>query len=132
MKVILLFLAGALIGALVAFSAANTFGQRHAWPRGVMAVMQHHAAALRDARKHERCDAAATAPHWHVLAAVGADVEPAYASTGSVEPDFRRQAQAFSAATAQLAAEPPRDCAALDQALPKLKEQCDNCHRDYR
>jgi cytochrome c556 len=132
MRFILLFLAGALIGTLVAFSAANMLGQRHAWPRGVMAVMQHHTAALRDARKRNACDAAATVPHWRLLAAVGSDIEPAYASTGSVEPDFKRQAQAFVTATAAFAAEPPRDCAALDQALPKLREMCEGCHRDYR
>ncbi len=132
MRLVLLLLAGALVGALAAFSVANTLNQRHAWPRGVMAVMQHHAAALRDTRKRDRCDADATAPHWRTLATVGADIAPAYASTGTVEPDFKRQADAFVAATAQLAAEPPRDCAALDQALPKLREACEGCHRDYR
>jgi len=132
MRLVLLLLAGALVGALVAFSAANTLNQRHAWPRGVMSVMQHHYAALRSTRQRDRCDAASTAPHWRTLAAIGEDIEPAYGSTGTVEPDFKRQAQAFVAATAQFAAEPPRDCAALDQALPKLKEACDGCHRDYR
>src|SRR5262249_38542553 len=42
MRSLLLLLAGALIGALVAFSAANTLSRRSAWPRGVMVVMQHH------------------------------------------------------------------------------------------
>ena len=39
MRSLLLLLAGALIGALVAFSAANALHQRNAWPRGVMAVL---------------------------------------------------------------------------------------------
>ena len=132
MRFILFFLGGALLGALIAFSAASTLAQRHAWPRGVMAVMQHHAAALRDARRRNACDAAATAPHWRLLAAVAADIEPAYASGGTVEPDFKRQAQAFRASLDAFAAEPPRDCAALDVALPALREQCEGCHRDYR
>lgn len=129
MRQLILLVAGALIGALAAFSVANTLRQRHAWPRGVMAVMQHHYAALRDARQQNRCDAAATGGHWRLIAAVAADIGP---SNEATEPDFVRQAQAFAVTTAQLAAQPPADCPALDAALPTVKEACDGCHRDYR
>ena len=129
MRHILLLVAGALVGALVAFSAANTLRQRHAWPRGVMAVMQHHYAALRDARRQNRCDAAGTGGHWRMIALVASDIVPSNAPS---PPDFAQQAQAFAVAAGKLAAQPPNDCPAFDAALPQIQEACDGCHREYR
>lgn len=129
MRSLLLILAGALIGALVAFSAANALHQRNAWPRGVMAVLQHHQAELRRLQRSGRCDAAAMATHFRRLAETGSDIAP---SQPGEAPDFYEQAKQFGQLTQQLAQQPPADCKALDAPLQQLGDACQGCHRDYR
>lgn len=129
MRSLLLILAGALIGALVAFSAANALHQRNAWPRGVMAVLQHHQAELRRLQRSGRCETATMATHFRRLAETSGDIAPS--QPGEV-PDFYEQAKRFGQLTQQLAQQPPADCKALDAPLQQLDEACQGCHRDYR
>ena len=129
MRSVLILLAGLLVGALAAFSAANALRQRNAWPRGVMAVMQHHLGELRRLQRAGNCQAAATAPHWQRLAQIGADIGP---SQPGFAPDYHDQARRFVALAGGHAAAPPADCKALDAPLQQVAEACQNCHRDYR
>jgi hypothetical protein len=129
MRSLLLLLAGALIGALVAFSTANALHQRNAWPRGVMAVLQHHQAELRRLQRSGRCEAAGLSTHFRRLAETGSDIAP---SQPGEAPDFYEQAKRFGQLTQQLAQQPPQDCKALDAPLQQLGEACEGCHRDYR
>lgn len=129
MRSVLILLAGLLVGALAAFSAANALRQRNAWPRGVMAVMQHHFGELRRLQRSGTCPPAVTATHWQRLAQSGADISP---SQPTLAPDYHDQARRFISLAAGHAAAPPADCKALDAPLQQLGEACQNCHRDYR
>lgn len=129
MRSLLILLAGVLVGALVAFSAANALYQRNAWPRGVMHVMQHHVGELRRLQRGNDCAAARSAPHFERLAQTAADIAP---SRPDEKPDYRDQAQRFLDLNAGLAAAAPADCRGLDTALQQISDACQGCHRDYR
>ncbi|WP_386066025.1 cytochrome c [Tahibacter sp. UC22_41] len=129
MRSLLILLAGLLIGALVAFSAANSLHQRNAWPRGVMNTLQHHLAELRRLQRSNDCGAARSAVHFRRLAETAADIVPSHPDQPA---DFAEQARRFADAGARHAAEPPVDCRTLDQALQQTGEACQGCHRDYR
>lgn len=129
MRALLILLAGLLIGALVAFSAANSLHQRNAWPRGVMNVLQHHLGELRRLQRSNDCAAARSAVHFRRLAETAADIAPSHPDQ---PPDFTEQARRFAEASGRHASEAPVDCRALDQALQQTGEACQTCHRDYR
>ncbi|UXI66703.1 cytochrome c [Tahibacter amnicola] len=131
MRSVILLLTGLLVGALATFSASNALRLRNAWPRGVMAVIQHHFAALQNAQRDKRCTADTLRPHLDMLAAISADIEPAHPDAAQT-PDFRTQARRFADTTQRLASAPPADCPALDREVSALKDACNACHRDYR
>ncbi|TDR37348.1 hypothetical protein DFR29_12510 [Tahibacter aquaticus] len=129
MRSLLILLAGALIGALIAFSAANALHQRNAWPRGVMAVLQQHQAELRRLQRSGKCDPAVMALHLRRLAETAVDIGPS--QPGEV-PDFFAQAKQFADLGQRWAQQPPADCQGLDAPLQQIREACEGCHRDYR
>ena len=129
MRSLLFLLAGVLVGALVAFSAANALYQRNAWPRGVMHVMQHHVGELRRLQRGSSCAAERSAPHFQRLAQTAADIGP---SRPDEKPDYREQAQRFLELNQRFAASAPSDCPGLDTALQQVSDACQGCHRDYR
>ncbi len=126
---LLILLAGMLVGALIAFSAANALHQRSAWPRGVMNVLQHHLGELRSLQRRNDCTPARTALHFQRLAQTGADIGPAFADE---KPDFHDQARRFVDASSRLGAEAPTSCQALDEALRQTGDACESCHLRYR
>lgn len=129
MRTLLILLAGALIGALVAFSAANTLHQRNAWQRGVMNLLQHHRGELRRLQRAGNCTAERSATHFQRIAQTGADIGP---SRPEEKPDYHDQARGFVDLTHRFAADAPSDCPGLDAALQQLDDACQGCHRDYR
>jgi hypothetical protein len=129
MRALLILLAGVVIGALVAFSAANALYQRNAWPRGVMNVLQHHVGELRRLQRRNDCAPEKSAAHFQRLAQTGADIGPAFTDE---KPDFHDQARRFVDASNRLGAEAPANCQALDQALQQTSDACESCHRQYR
>lgn len=129
MRSLLILLAGALVGALVAFSAANTLNQRNAWSRGVMHVLQHHLGELRRLQRAGDCAPMRTVAHFQRLAQTAADIGPSHREE---KPDFHEQAKRFIDATGGFATTAPADCAALDAAVQQVGNACQGCHRDYR
>lgn len=129
MRSLLILLAGALVGALLAFSAANTLYQRDAWPRSVMNLLQHHLGELRRLQRTGRCSAAQSALHFERIAQTSADIGP---SRSDNKPDYHDQARRFLDLSQRLAASPPSDCPGLDAALQQIGNACQDCHRDYR
>ena len=55
MRNVLLLLLGLALGALATFNVFNALQRRDAYPRGVMNVMAHHVAALREDLRRGRC-----------------------------------------------------------------------------
>jgi len=130
MRYLVCLIGGALLGALVAITIANVLGQRNAYPRALMNVMQHDLGRARDLVHANQCatpDANATAEHLKLIAN---DIEPALLAPGAHDRVFSQYASDLRDAVAAFAA--AADCPARSQALTKIGHACDACHRDYK
>jgi len=125
-QIILLALAIA-IGAAGGISIVNTLRQRDAYPRGLMDVMQHHYAGLRDDVRRGHCEE--SAQHMNILRSLAEEIGPAMYGEDIPDAPFRefesRLADALSTST-------PRDCKMLAPQVQKIGDTCDACHRQYR
>lgn len=129
MQAIILLIIGLAAGAIAASYAANTMAARHAYTRGVMAIMQHHVAALGTQARAGQCPVESSLGHFRRLGAAADEIEPAFAGADA---DFFKHAHALADATAATVANPPADCPALKQAMAKVEETCKSCHELYR
>lgn len=130
MRYLVCLIGGALLGALVAVTIANVLGQRNAYPRALMNVMQHDLGRARDLVQAGHCttpDANATAGHLELIAA---DVEPALLAPGAHDRVFSQYASDLRDAVAAFAA--AQDCPARSAAVTRIGHACDACHRDYK
>ena len=131
MRYLVCLIGGALFGALMTLTAANILSQRNAWPRALMTVMQHELGQARDTVRDGRCaapDTASAAAHLHLMAA---DIEPALLAPGAHDRVFSQYARDLRDAIAAFEAT-GNDCAVRRQALTKVADACENCHRDYK
>jgi len=131
MRYLVCLLGGALFGALITLTAANILAQRNAWPRALMSVMQHELGRARDDVHAGRCapsDIASPAAHLRLLAD---DIEPALLAPGAHDRVFSQYAQDLRETISALET-PVADCAARREALTKVANACDACHRDYK
>ncbi|HEY4145378.1 cytochrome c [Pinirhizobacter sp.] len=129
MRAIILLVIGLAVGAMCATYAANTVAARHAYTRGVMAIMQHHATALGAQVKAGQCPADTSLDHLRRINGTAAEIESAFAGADA---DFFKHAHALADASAAVIASPPADCPALKQAMAKVGETCKSCHELYR
>jgi cytochrome c556 len=129
MKYLILFLIGLAVGALAATSAVNALARSHAWPRGLMEVMQHEYGGLREAVRSGKCAAPTREKLW--LAQLAADVEPAFYPDSAADAPFREYTQRLHESIAALP-EMPTDCATLAPIVTKIGNDCEACHRQYR
>jgi cytochrome c556 len=137
MKFAILFLLGLLLGAMGATIVVNTLGQRDAYPRGLMNVMGHHYASLREALRTQRCDNMSGTQLKSTLAiaqmrALTEDIEPAMYPGERADPPFREFNDRLRNALAEVPAPAPADCAALQPLVQKIGKACDDCHQQYR
>ena len=125
-----LFLLGITIGAIGAANIVSALRQRDAYPRGVMNVMQHHYAMLRQELRLHSCNGTATTKPLASLREFAGDLEQVFYSNDTADPPFGEYAQRLRdllAATSGVA-----DCPALAPAVDKIGATCDACHRQYR
>jgi hypothetical protein len=130
MRYLICLIGGALLGALVAVTIANILGQRNAYPRALMNVMQHELGRARDLVHANQCaspDADAAAAR---LASMSKDVEPALLAPGAHDRVFSQYASDLRDAVAAFAA--ASDCPGRAEAVTKIGHACDACHRDYK
>ena len=130
MRYLVCLIGGALLGALIAVTIANVLGQRNAYPRALMNVMQHDLGRARDLVHDQKCatpEANAVAAH---LGLIAGDVEPALLAPGTHDRVFSQYASDLRDAVAAFAAAP--DCPARTEAVTKVGHACDACHRDYK
>jgi len=127
MRQIILLVLGVAIGAAGGISVVNTLRQRDAYPRGLMDVMQHHYAALRDGARHGRCESAAA--HLHLLHELSVEIGTAVYGEDIPDSPFREFESRLRDA---LVAPASGDCKALAPQLEKIGAACDDCHRQYR
>ncbi|HVV98549.1 MAG TPA: hypothetical protein VHC92_15500 [Rhodanobacteraceae bacterium] len=130
MRYLVCLLGGALLGALFAIMLANILGQRHAYPKALMTVMQHELGRARDLVRGDRCMAPEAASAGAHLALLASDIEPAILSPGARDRvfsqyagDLRKEVDAYNAGA---------DCPARKDAVTRIANACDACHRDYK
>ncbi|MEO6688540.1 MAG: hypothetical protein ABIS07_06445 [Dokdonella sp.] len=130
MRYLTCLIVGLLAGALMANMAGNAIALRHAWPRGLMNVMQH---ALVDARGNARAGKClsptmpAAAAHLQLLTT---DLEPALLAADAKDRVLSQYASEMRDAIGHW--DPKADCALQAEALTKIANACEACHRDYR
>ena len=129
MRNLILLAIGLAVGAIAAMSVLNALGQRDAYPRGLMNVMQHHYAGLREGLRNNHC---ATAPaDVDALRLLSRDVENAMYPDGSADPPFLEYEQRLDAGLIEASAA-GTECAVLKPAVDKITAACDICHHQYR
>jgi hypothetical protein len=130
MRYLICLLGGGFLGALLAVTAAGILGQRHAYPKAVMTVMQHELGRTRDLVRSDRCmtpEAATAGVHLDLLSR---DIEPAILPPGAHDRVFSQYASDLQTAIA--AFDNAADCPARKDAVAKIANACDACHRDYK
>ena len=130
MRALLLLILGLIVGAAGAGMVGNAIRLRHAYTRGVMDVMQHHAAALHAAARSGQCLAATTRQHLQVMSTMAGEIGPAFGNAGDTHfSDLAQQLKDQLSAADQVAS---NECKALAVSVQKIGERCDACHREYR
>ena len=126
MRNLVLLLLGLALGAFATTSVINTLRQRDAYPRGLMQVMQHHYAALREDVRHNRCSDS-TRAHIGFLRQLADEMDAAVYPGSTPDVPFREYEQrlrdGLNAATA---------CVDFPPAFDKISAACDACHQQYR
>jgi cytochrome c556 len=131
MRTLLLALLAAVIGALAAVQIVGALRQRDAYPRGVMDVMAVHAGALDQAVRTQRCTPETTTRDLSMLVTMSGEIPHAFPDLMQ-DKQFAKFAHDAHAFDQQIAANPPRDCPALNKAMAQIGEHCDQCHRIFR
>lgn len=132
MRMILILVLGLAIGAVAATMAGNALRLRDAYPRGAMAVMQHHLGALRQAVRNGQCPAAGSRAHLLRLQAMQAEILPAFAGDIGTRDDFRKHADRLASAVDAALQAAPADCPGLQRQVASIGETCQSCHEAYR
>jgi hypothetical protein len=131
MRNLILVILGIAVGAAGTASIQNTLARRDAYARGVMAVMQHHLAGLREDVRAGRCSGAGLSRHRTMLTALAEEIEPSVYADAAADPPFREYSQRLREALAQLP-DAGADCAATAPIASKIADSCETCHRQYR
>ncbi|MEP6938306.1 MAG: hypothetical protein ABI846_00965 [Rudaea sp.] len=129
MKLVIALVVGVLVGAMCAVIVANTLRQRDAYARGLMDVMQHHYAGLRESVRARRCEPTASAHALAQLRALAPDIDAAVFADDTPEASFRELSARL---VTSLEHAPPADCAALAPIVQQVGKVCDECHQQYR
>lgn len=130
MRYLICLIVGLLAGAMMANMASNAIALRHAWQRGLMNVMQHELVDARSAARTGKCMAPtmqAAAAHLQLLAT---DLEPALLAPDAKDRVFSQYASEMRDTIAHW--DSKADCARQAEALTKVANACEACHRDYR
>jgi hypothetical protein len=127
MRNLVLVLVGLAVGAIAAANIINALRQRDAYPRGLMSVMQHQYAALRDDLRRNHCTEG-TISHLTPLRDLQTDLAGAVYGDDIPDAPFREFDQRLHDALAQA----PATCTAMAPAVDKIGAACDACHRQYR
>jgi hypothetical protein len=132
LRVLIGLLLGLFAGATLTLFYANLTRTQGAYPRGVMAGMQHHHDALRRLLADPLCPADASRVPLARLRALSDEIVPAFIEARDPGPDFAQRHRAFVAALDAALAAPPADCVALNALVKDLGDQCEACHLEFR
>jgi cytochrome c556 len=135
MRAMLLLLIGLFMGAMCGMIATRQIATAHAYPRGVMAVLQRHlGAAKAQVNGAGQCDAIATRQHLETIRRFLPELLPSLTPLNA-KPE-RRIAELHvklgEAVDRSLATPIPADCAALTQPIRDVEQACTDCHSEFR
>jgi hypothetical protein len=131
MRAIAFILLGLLIGAMATVSVLNALRPATAFPKGVMALLQHHLCAAREIAGGPQCSTG-MAEHLEAIAVLARDIKPAFLPIGDQEASFVRYADDFRAAAEAARGARFADCKAATEALGTIGDGCKACHRDFK
>jgi cytochrome c556 len=132
MKSVILMVLGLVIGAFGAVTALSALQRGTPLSKGMMSVMDHHLAALREMPPDGTCRAAEIQPHLRMLRALSDDMDDAFLPSGGDDALFERRIDDFAARADAAIASAPSDCAALSTVTAQIGDSCKGCHRDFR
>ena len=132
MKLLILFFIGLVVGAMGATTVINTLRQRDAFARGVMDVVQHHYATLRENLRAQHCEETASAYAIGQMRVLSTDIDAAVYGNDTPDAPFREFDARLASTLADAAAANPKDCATLAPHVQALGKVCDECHQRYR
>ena len=127
MRHLVLLLIGLAVGALATASIVNALRQREAYPRGLMNVLQHHYAALREDVRRNRC-AQASSSDLAVLRLLAQEIGSAEYAGKTPDTPFPEYEQRLRDALATT----PANCGDAHAALERISAACEACHQQYR
>lgn len=127
MRYVIVLAIGVLVGTLCALTAANVLGQRHAYPKAVMRLLQRQLGDARSAAVDGGC--ADNARRFVLLAAVTDEIGRALPSSAGPDRVFDQYLDDLRRAVSVAAS---ADCRAQPAALTDVANACEACHRDYR
>ncbi len=132
MRALLMLLIGLAAGAICGSVATRNMAMAHAYPRGVMAVLQVRlSAAKREIARAEQCDDDLVRGHFEAIDRFGAEIGPAIKSADDARKqelvEIMRKASAAASATASAL-----PCAELGAVAKAVGDACNECHREYR
>jgi cytochrome c556 len=132
MKSIILLLVGLVVGALLATSAIGALTARDRYPKAVMVVMQANLSGLQRGLRTPDCGMPQALGRASQLAALTAEIPPAFATLERESTEFVRSRQLLEQAIGAVLGEPPADCDALNRAVTGIAQACDACHNGFR
>ena len=127
-----MLLIGVFAGGSLAMFYANLERAQGAYPRGVMAGMQHHYNALQSGLRDPQCRPQSSLQHLQRLRAISNEVVPAFIEIRDPGADFEHRHAGMLAALDAAIIEPPADCVALNAVLKDIGDRCDACHAVFR
>jgi hypothetical protein len=130
MRYLICLIVGLLAGALMANMGGSAIAARHAWPRGLMNVMQHELVDARSSVRAGTCSAPSNTAAAAHLQLIGADLERALLPPGTKDRVFSQYANEMRAAIDQW--DPKAACPRQAESLTTIANACEACHRDYR
>ncbi|HSE11776.1 MAG TPA: hypothetical protein VLB69_03985 [Rudaea sp.] len=131
MRSLLLLILGLAFGAICATIAVHALAQRDAYARGVMQVMQHHYAELRNGLRTGHCEAANVIRARDAMRLLGDEIAPSVYGDGTPDAPFREYNDRLRGALSDLG-DGTSGCAALGPVVNRIGDSCDACHRQYR
>ncbi len=132
MRYLITLVVGLGAGALLALFWANLQRAQDAYPRGVMAAMQHHYDGLRRGLAGPDCPPAKAVAGLQRLRVLSDEVPTAIIAPRDPGPGFVQRHEAFVRALDAAITAPPADCAALNALVRDVGDRCEGCHLEFR
>jgi hypothetical protein len=130
MRYLICLIVGLIAGALMTSMAGNAIATRHAWPRGLMNVMQHELVDVRGAVRVGTCTTPAIPVAAAHLQLLGTDLERVLLPAGTKDRILSQYATEMRTAIDHW--DPKANCPLQAEALTAIANACEACHRDYR